>query len=92
MKAVQGRCYLVTGGGSGLGAAVVEALVQRQARAVILDMNADQGTKLASSLNTNHQHDPVSLFVQTDVTSEGILFVSNSLTHLNLHSHLHQSL
>jgi len=86
MKAVQGRCYLVTGGGSGLGAAVVEALVQRQARAVILDMNADQGTKLASSLNIN-QHDPVSLFVQTDVTSEGILFVIDSLTHLNLHSH-----
>ncbi|WIG61610.1 MAG: 3-hydroxyacyl-CoA dehydrogenase [Ktedonobacterales bacterium] len=61
---LQGSAFLVTGGGSGLGAACVRMLAGAGARAVIADVNAATGEALASELGGNVR------FAQTDVTSE----------------------
>jgi 2-dehydro-3-deoxy-L-rhamnonate dehydrogenase (NAD+) len=45
-----GRVVLVTGGGSGIGAACARLLVARGARAVIADRNAEAAHQLASDL------------------------------------------
>lgn len=55
---------LVTGGASGLGEATVRELVNKGAKAVIIDMDSAKGEKLASEAG-----DKV-IFVQSDVTSE----------------------
>lgn len=46
----QGLVALVTGGGSGLGRATVERLVQHGARVVLLDLPASSGAQLAQEL------------------------------------------
>jgi NAD(P)-dependent dehydrogenase (short-subunit alcohol dehydrogenase family) len=56
--------FLVTGAGSGLGAACVRMLIGAGARAVIADVNRDNGQALVNELG-DQVH-----FVQTDVTDE----------------------
>jgi NAD(P)-dependent dehydrogenase (short-subunit alcohol dehydrogenase family) len=60
-----GSTFLVTGGGSGLGAACVRMLVESGANVVIADVNRDAGEALAAELGTAVR------FVGTDVTDEG---------------------
>ena len=55
---------MVTGGASGLGRAVVEAVVAAGGRAVILDVNADTGKAAEHALGAGVR------FAQADVTSE----------------------
>jgi NAD(P)-dependent dehydrogenase (short-subunit alcohol dehydrogenase family) len=55
---------LVTGGASGLGEASILELIGKGARAVIVDVDAEKGEKLASNIGGN------AIFVKTDITSE----------------------
>jgi NAD(P)-dependent dehydrogenase (short-subunit alcohol dehydrogenase family) len=59
-----GKTVLVTGGASGLGGATVEMVVQHGGNAVILDVNEQTGTALASRLGQRVR------FAKTDVTNE----------------------
>uniref|UniRef100_H0ZYU3 3-hydroxyacyl-CoA dehydrogenase type-2 n=1 Tax=Taeniopygia guttata TaxID=59729 RepID=H0ZYU3_TAEGU len=59
----QGMVALVTGGGSGLGRATVERLVERGARAVLLDLPRSGGAQLARELGES------CAFAAADVTS-----------------------
>ncbi|UMA64932.1 SDR family NAD(P)-dependent oxidoreductase [Roseivivax marinus] len=61
---ISDRTVLVTGGGSGLGAAVCAMVVAQGGRAVILDVNEDGGAATAESLGPN------AMFQRTDVTDE----------------------
>jgi NAD(P)-dependent dehydrogenase (short-subunit alcohol dehydrogenase family) len=62
---IEDRVFLVTGGGSGLGAAVAEMLVGAGGRAVLLDVNAEAGEAKATALGE------AAHFVKTDVTDAG---------------------
>lgn len=61
---IRGKTFLVTGGGSGLGAAVARMLAGEGANAVIADVNADAGAGIVGELGTG------AAFIQTDVTQE----------------------
>jgi NAD(P)-dependent dehydrogenase (short-subunit alcohol dehydrogenase family) len=61
---IEDRVFLVTGGGSGLGAAVAEMIVAGGGKAVLLDVNAEAGEAKAAELGA------AALFVKTDVTSD----------------------
>lgn len=61
---IRDKVFLVTGGGSGLGAAVACALVADGASVVIADINSNAGSAIASELGAKAR------FVPTDVTSE----------------------
>lgn len=61
---IGGKVFLVTGGGSGLGAAVARMLVADGAKVVIADVNAEAGSAIAAELGAHAR------FVRTDVTSE----------------------
>ena len=61
---IRGKTFVVTGGGSGLGAAVARMLVGEGANVVIADVNADAGAGIVSELSTG------AAFIQTDVTQE----------------------
>jgi NAD(P)-dependent dehydrogenase (short-subunit alcohol dehydrogenase family) len=61
---VSGGTFLVSGGGSGLGAACARMLVGAGANVVIADVNADTGEALAAELGASAR------FVATDVTDE----------------------
>ena len=61
---LQDRVFLITGAGSGLGAAVAEMVVTAGGKAVLLDINAEAGSARAEALG------PAARFVKTDVTSE----------------------
>lgn len=60
---IENSTFLVTGAGSGLGAAVAELVVSGGGNAVLLDVNAEAGAASAARLGRN------ALFCQTDVTS-----------------------
>ena len=55
---------LVTGGASGLGEASIMELVKKGGRAVIVDIDAEKGEKLAATIGAN------AIFIKTDVSSE----------------------
>lgn len=61
---IEKHSFLVSGGGSGLGAACVRVLVEAGGRVVIADVNAEAGQALADELGDNVR------FIQTDVTDE----------------------
>lgn len=58
------RCFLVTGGGSGLGAACARKLSAGGARIVIADISEQNGNGLATEMGSSAR------FVRTDVTDE----------------------
>lgn len=58
------RTFLVTGGGSGLGAACAKRLAAAGARVVVADLNAEHGARLAASIGA------AAKFIATDVTDE----------------------
>ena len=58
------KVFVVTGGGSGLGAATARGLVDAGARVVLADVNRAAGEALAAELGA------AALFVETDVSSE----------------------
>jgi NAD(P)-dependent dehydrogenase (short-subunit alcohol dehydrogenase family) len=62
---ISNRTFLVSGGGSGLGAACVRMLAAAGGNVVIADLNRGTGEKLAAELGSKVR------FVQGDVTSEG---------------------
>ncbi|WP_321930092.1 3-hydroxyacyl-CoA dehydrogenase [Burkholderia cenocepacia] len=61
---IKDRVFLITGAGSGLGAAVARMVVAQGGKAVLLDVNDEAGTSLANELGA------AARFVKTDVTSE----------------------
>lgn len=61
---IDGSRFLVSGGASGLGAAVARHIVAASGQVVIADLNAEAGQALADELGRNAR------FVATDVTSE----------------------
>lgn len=61
---IENHCFLVTGGASGLGAAVVRRLARHGARVVIADLNEAAGTALASELGEQAR------FVRCNVAAE----------------------
>jgi NAD(P)-dependent dehydrogenase (short-subunit alcohol dehydrogenase family) len=56
--------FLISGGGSGLGAATARLLAENGGRVVIADVNADAGSSVAAAIGDHAR------FVQTDVTDE----------------------
>jgi len=61
---IAGRTFLITGGASGLGAATARQLAAAGGNAVICDVNAGAGAKLAAELGAR------GLFAAADVTDE----------------------
>ncbi len=61
---IKDKVFLVTGAGSGLGAATAVTLVEAGARVVLADLNRSAGEQLAASLGGG------ACFVETDVVSE----------------------
>ena len=61
---IQASVFLISGGGSGLGAATARLLTEHGARVVIADVNAEAGNAVATDLGERAR------FVQTDVADE----------------------
>ncbi|GLI25045.1 MULTISPECIES: 3-hydroxyacyl-CoA dehydrogenase [Xanthobacter] len=61
---IEGRVFLVTGGGSGLGAAVSRMVVDNGGRVVLVDINADAGAAMAAELGD------AARFQRADVSNE----------------------
>ncbi|MDR6755603.1 NAD(P)-dependent dehydrogenase (short-subunit alcohol dehydrogenase family) [Mycoplana sp. BE70] len=61
---IRGKTFLVTGGGSGLGAAVARMLAGEEANVVIADVNAEAGAGIVGELGAS------AAFTRTDVTQE----------------------
>lgn len=61
---IAGNGFIVSGGGSGLGAATVRMLVEHGGRVVIADIDEEKGTSLAKELGES------AVFCKTDVTDE----------------------
>ena len=61
---IKDKVFLVTGAGSGLGAATARALVEAGAKVVMADLNRAAGEELASELGAGAR------FVETDVANE----------------------
>ncbi|HUH49620.1 MAG TPA: 3-hydroxyacyl-CoA dehydrogenase [Mycoplana sp.] len=61
---IRGKTFLVTGGGSGLGAAVARMLAGEGANVVIADVNTEAGASIVGELGT------IAAFTRTDVTQE----------------------
>ncbi|MDF1633175.1 SDR family NAD(P)-dependent oxidoreductase [Mycoplana sp. MJR14] len=61
---IAGKSFIVTGGGSGLGAAVARMLTGAGANVVIADINDQAGAETAAALGD------AAVFVRTDVTQE----------------------
>lgn len=61
---IKDKVFLVTGAGSGLGAATAQGLLEAGAKVVLADLNGEAGGRLADQLGA------AARFVETDVTSE----------------------
>ncbi|TAA56778.1 3-hydroxyacyl-CoA dehydrogenase [Shinella sp. JR1-6] len=61
---IRAKTFVVTGGGSGLGAAVARMLAGEGANVVIADVNAEAGSAIVGELGGS------AAFIQTDVTQE----------------------
>ncbi|MBO3273867.1 3-hydroxyacyl-CoA dehydrogenase [Pseudomonas schmalbachii] len=62
---IENKVFIVTGGGSGLGAATAKTLVEAGGKVVIADINAEAGAARVAELGEANAR-----FVRTDVTSE----------------------
>ncbi|MGG6896659.1 MULTISPECIES: 3-hydroxyacyl-CoA dehydrogenase [Rhizobium] len=62
---IRGKSFVITGGGSGLGAAVARMLAGEGANVVIADLNTDTGAGIVAELGAG------AAFIKTDVTEEG---------------------
>ncbi|WP_448680362.1 3-hydroxyacyl-CoA dehydrogenase [Pseudomonas nicosulfuronedens] len=62
---IQNKVFLITGGGSGLGAATAKLLVSAGAKVVLADVNAEAGAAQAAELGEANAR-----FIRTDVCSE----------------------
>ncbi|KSW27857.1 MULTISPECIES: 3-hydroxyacyl-CoA dehydrogenase [unclassified Pseudomonas] len=62
---IKDKVFLITGGGSGLGAATAKTLVEAGARVLLADVNAEAGGARVAELG-----EASARFVRTDVTSE----------------------
>src|SRR5690625_1921140 len=67
MSRLDGKVALVTGGGSGLGEAMVRLFADEGAKVVLSDIDEDRGNEIVDDLNSNG-HD--ALFIKQDVTKE----------------------
>jgi NAD(P)-dependent dehydrogenase (short-subunit alcohol dehydrogenase family) len=61
---VSGNTFLISGGGSGLGAATANLLAASGANVVIADVNSENGSRVASEIGEN------ATFVETDICNE----------------------
>ncbi|KAJ0033530.1 hypothetical protein NQD34_000637 [Periophthalmus magnuspinnatus] len=68
IMALNERVALVTGGAQGIGRAVVQALMQNQAKVAVVDMNASCGEQCKLELDSEFGADR-SIFLQCDVTN-----------------------
>ncbi|NKK02307.1 SDR family NAD(P)-dependent oxidoreductase, partial [Rhizobium leguminosarum bv. viciae] len=59
---IRGASFIVTGGGSGLGAATVHMLVEAGGRVTIADLNAEAGQEIVREFGSDAR------FVKADVT------------------------
>ena len=62
---IAGKTFLITGGGSGLGAATAQLLVDRGGEVVLVDVNQATGEQMAATLGDRAR------FARADVASEG---------------------
>ncbi|MEC8519005.1 MAG: SDR family oxidoreductase [Pseudomonadota bacterium] len=69
---LEGRAAIVTGGGQGIGRAVVERLAAEGARVAVLDMNPDNAKEVIEGLDTPANH----LALQTNVADSASVIVS----------------
>ena len=61
---IQNKTFIITGGGSGLGAATAQVIVSAGGNVVLIDVNAAQGEAFAKQLGTQAR------FAKADVTNE----------------------
>jgi NAD(P)-dependent dehydrogenase (short-subunit alcohol dehydrogenase family) len=61
---IENSVFLISGGGSGLGAATARMVVEHGGRVALADINAEAGNAVASELGESAR------FIQTDVTDE----------------------
>lgn len=61
---IENKVFLVTGAGSGLGAATARLLAENGAKVLLADLNREAGERLAAEIGGN------ALFAETDVASE----------------------
>src|SRR5690348_18141879 len=66
---LKGRSVFVTGGGSGIGAAIVEAFVDQGAKVAFVDINAEVSEKLVADLKAQYGPRGTSapLFIKCDL-------------------------
>ncbi|NTW04057.1 MAG: SDR family NAD(P)-dependent oxidoreductase, partial [Oscillochloris sp.] len=79
---IEGSVFLISGGGSGLGAATARTLVENGGRVVLVDINPQAGNAVAAELGEH------AYFVQTDVTDEASVQAAIS-TALDVFGELH---
>ncbi|MED5368576.1 MAG: SDR family NAD(P)-dependent oxidoreductase, partial [Pseudomonadota bacterium] len=68
----EGQAAIVTGGGQGIGRAVVERLAAEGARVAVLDMNPDNAKEVIEGLDTPINH----LALQTNVADSASVIAS----------------
>ena len=68
---LRSKSVFVTGGGSGIGAAIVEAFVDQGARVAFVDIAEEESRTLCESMRAQHGHAPH--FTPCDITDAGAL-------------------
>ncbi len=63
---ITNRVFVITGAGSGLGAAVARMVVEQHGKAMLLDVNAEAGAALAHELGAAARFQPADVTSETD--------------------------